>query len=586
MKSLWKQNNKGMSLVEVIISVAIVSIILTVIFSFMVTGSRIFTSSTTEVQMQQDAQLVLNNIENRILDAQLGAYYEQDDDANPTFAKLTILNEGTREYIFWVGGTENKIYYDADTVDITDLNSIVEKNQTDLTNSGTKEMLAESVERFFVEFKETKIEDTDVPKPKAYVALGMSKKDKNGTDRGIESTKTVSFRNNISTEVTSEKQLYVDARKELVSATNISVTPNSFTMVVPSEDTPNTYQFNARVTGIGNPSQVVTWEVVGSPAGVTINEAGVVSVTKNATEESVTIVAKGIDNTEGTASIKLQKIGDVTVTVNTSDVYAGTFIKLNPGIDGTNIAEESKKFTYQVIEGNPTDIVVYSEDNGLIYLNPSSQGKSYKVRVISKYDTTKYTDVTIDVEDTSIVDSGSGTADAVRGASTDIVTSLTLVNLAENELNVSWKITDDDGLGGKVSINSKGEFTVAKDVNYEKSYDVEVMATVSAGRLQNSVTKLITVHIPKVSLSFASEAGGTIQKNSTETFGLKATGLVLAPEDVYVSTNPALSNCIVYPTKDGVQVSVGGGNKATEFDLIATLKNTNTSTSKHITIQQ
>ena len=357
------------------------------------------------------------------------------------------------------------------------------------------------------------------------------------------------------------------------------------TMRFPSGDTPNTYQFNARVTGIGNPSQVVTWEVVGSPAGVTINEAGVVSVTKNATEESVTIVAKGIDNTEGTASIKLQKIGDVTVTVNTSDVYAGTFIKLNPGIDGTNIAEESKKFTYQVIEGNPTDIVVYSEDNGLIYLNPSSQGKSYKVRVISKYDTTKYTDVTIDVKDTSIVDSGSGTANAVRGASTKIVTSLTLVNLAENELNVSWKITDDDGLGGKVSINSKGEFTVSKDVNYEKSYNVEVMATVSAGRLQNSVTKLITVRIPKVSLSFASEAGGTIQKNSTKTFGLNATGLVLAPEDVYVSTNPALSNCIVYPTKDGVQVSVGGGNKATEFDLIATLKNTNTSTSKKITIQ-
>lgn len=585
MKSLWKQNNKGMSLVEVIISVAIVSIILTVVFSFMVTGSRIFTSSTTEVQMQQDAQLVLNNIENRILDAQLGAYYEQDNATNPTFAKLTILNEGTREYIFWVG-TENKIYYDSDTVNTADLDSIVAKNQTDLTGSGTKEMLAESVERFFVEFKETKVEETDVPKPKAYVALKMSEKDKNGTDRGIESTKTVSFRNNISTDVTSEKKLYTDARKELVSATSVAVTPNQYTMVVPSGDTPNTYKFNARVTGIGNPSQVVTWEVVGSPAGVTINEAGVVSVTKNATEESVTIVAKGIDNTEGTASIKLQKIGDVTVTVNTSDVYAGTFIKLNPGIDGTNIAEESKKFTYQVIEGNPTDIVVYSEDNGLIYLNPSSQGKSYKVRVISKYDTTKYTDVTIDVKDTSIVDSGSGTADAVRGASTEIVTSLTLVNLAENELNVAWKITDDDGLGGKVSINSKGEFTVAKDVNYEKSYDVEVMATVSAGRLQNSVTKLITVHIPKVSLSFTSEADGTIQKNSTETFGLQATGLVLAPEDVYVSTNPALSNCIVYPTKDGVQVSVGGGNKAAEFDLIATLKNTNTSTSKHIKIQQ
>ena len=593
MKSLSEiKNNKGMTLVEVIISVAIVSIVIGVIFSFMVTGSKIFTSSSSEIKMQQDAQLVLSNIENRILDAQLGAYFEQDDTSNPTFAKLTILNATGREYIYWVG-TENKVYYDSDTIDITDLSAITTKDKAALTSSGTKEVLAENVKKFFVEFKDTKVREGDASRPKAYVSLDMKERDKNGTERGIESNKTVSFRNKISTAVPSEKQLYIDAKKEVVELMSVKVTPNNVTMIVPSAGGAGRSQkFSARVLGVGQPSQVVEWSIEGSPAGVSVDADGVVTVTEAATDSKITVVATakvGNKVESGKTEVTLQKITGVTVT-DSSPYYAGTFVKIAPGlsINQENVNDKFGKFTYTITPKSPggsaDDIIVYSADNGLVFLNSNTQGKTYTVRVTSAYDTSQYAEFDIKVENTSIVDSGSGSAVAIRGDKVELHTALSTTNLAENELNISWQITDDAGLGGKVSVNNKGEFSVAKDVNYEKDYEVEVKATVSATRLLNPITKLVKVKIPAVSLHFVSE-NGEIKKNSTETYKLEATGLVLAPEDVYVSTNPALSNCIVYPTKDGVQVSVGGGNKATSFDLIATLKNTNTSTSMKITIK-
>lgn len=596
MKSLSKlKNNKGMSLVELIISVAIVSIVIGVIFSFMVTGSRIFTASSSEINMQQDSQLVLNNIENRVLDAQLGAYFDQEKDAsnNVIFTKLTILNATGREYIYW-DGNKNTVYYDSDTVDIEDADSIDTKASATLLSSTTKEVIAENVESFFVEFKDTKINDSDKPKAKAYVQLTMKEKDKTGKERGIESNKTISFRNKIDTSVPSEKQLYIDAKKERVSITSVKVTPNEVEMVVPSEagavGTPK--KFTARVSGVGHPSQLVSWSIEGNPAGVSVSQEGIVTVTNEATVSSVFVVAtatNGEDTESGKAEINLKKITGLTVSTQ-SEYYADTFIKLKPTLAGVGIEDSRfKKFSYNITstDGKASDILVYSEDNGLLYLGPNTQGKTYKITVTSDFDSSKVAVVDFTVQDTELVASGSGNAVATRGASVELLESLTLneEHLAQNELNISWEITDSAGLDGKVSVNKRGEFTAAKNINYEKDYFVEVKATISASRLLNPVTKLIKVKIPAVTLHFTNSTG-TIKKNSTETYKLEATGLVLAPEDVYVATNPALSNCIVYPTKEGVQVSLGNKIKDTtkEFDLVATLKNTNTSTSMKITI--
>lgn len=589
MKSLYRiKNNKGLSLVEVIISVAIVSIVLVTITSFMVTGTKMFGTSSNEIQLQQDAQLVLNNIENRIVDAQLGAAYEAEISATGgDCSVLTILNEKENEYIFWVT-SEKKIYYVSDSASTPQTGEQIYNARTGA------EVLAEDIEDFSVEVKKSMVGTSQKGSPKANVKLKMENK-----GRLIDSSKTIAFRNDIVTG-TDLGAVYSGIKNEYVAVEKVLVTPDDVTLVAPtSEGATVTYQYNARVLGQGQPSQVVTWDIVpagdGSvPVGVSISATGLVTIDHTANSGSVTVRATATkkvnddgtaDVVSDTATLKVSKIDELKIS-GPSKYYAGTYVQFNTDVDGLDLDDNSKKVKYTVISGDNNEIVFEGEYSGLLYIDPKAQGKSYTVKVTSVYDPNKSATFDFNVEDVSLTETGSGLAEAVRGDSIELKTALIATNLAESELNISWEITDDAGLGSRVSVDSSGKFTVDKNVNYEKEYDVEVKATVSAGRLHNPVEKLIKVHIPVVSLKFVgAEGGGTIDKNATKTFELEATGMVLAPEDVYVTTNPALSNCIVYATKDGVQLSIGDGNKATSFDLVATLKNTNTSTTMKITIK-
>lgn len=578
MKSLSKmKNNKGMSLVEVIISVAIVSIVLVTITSFMVTGTKLFGNSSNEIELQRNAQLVLNNIENRIVDAQLGANFEG---GGTDFRVLTIYNETEREYIFWVKN-DKKIYYDTSAQNVT----------KDSSTLSTNEVLAENITEFSVSLKKTQVGTSEAGSPKADVKLAIEK-----SDRSIESSKIIAFRNDISTN-TSADEIYRGVGTEIVRVDKVTVTPNNLTLVAPTrEGATVTYKYNARVEGVGHPSQVVEWELLNSVPGVSLDNAtGVVTIDHTVNMNSVQLCAKAMTGekdddghdlyvTSDPVTLNISKITSLTVTGPTN-YYAGTFVQLKTTVEGVD--ESNQKVKYEVVSGSEDEIEIYGENGGLIYLSPNSQGKTYQIKVTSVYDEEKSEIFTINVENVSLTENGSGLAEAVRGDTVELTTALVGTNLAASELNIQWAITDAAGLGGKLQLNSNtGELFVSKDVNYEKEYNIEVKATITATRLQNQVEKLIKVHIPVVSLKFTGgDAGGTISKNTTKTFGLEATGMVLAPEDVYVTTNPSLSNCIVYATKDGVQLSVGDGNKATSFDLVATLKNTNTSTTMRITIE-
>lgn len=576
MKHMCKfKNNKGLSLVEMIIAVAIISIVLTTVVAFMVTGTKLFNRSNNEIELQEQAQLAVNNIENRIIDAQLGAAFKVDG----SYHILTIMNETDKEYVFWIDDTDSnvdnrkKIFYDTSATNVT-------KAKADLDLS---EVLAKNVQSFEVTLK-----TVTGNVPKADVQLGMMDK----TGRKADSQKTISFRNNIATNVSSQDQLYVDVdTNRQVEAKTVSVSPANDYIIAPrQEGSSNSYKFTSRVSGTGHPSQMVTWSLQGTVAGVTIDEAtGQISVAKGASG-TVTVVATSVENNQasGSSVLNIVSLDSITVTTDRDPIYAGTMVPVKAtvnGVSGVDLPDSIKSVNFSVV-GDSKGIQLYS-DSGLFGLGAEARGKTYTVRATSAYDSSVYGDLTFKVEDTSLTDGGGGSAQVDRGGSVELITNLVGENLAESELNIQWSITDDAGLGNRVSINpSTGVFSASKDINYDNEYEVEVKAKVTAGRLTTAVEKLMKVKIPKVSLYFEGEASTVeLKKNSSTTLPLKATGLVLAASDVSVATNPALSNCIIYPTDKGVQVSVGSDNKATQFDVIATLKNTNTSASQKVRIK-
>lgn len=76
-----KQNNRGMTLIEMIVAFAILGIVSTSIFSMLLTGTKTYTKLTTTVKLQHQAQVATSNIERRILNCNGGLTYRDDQNA-------------------------------------------------------------------------------------------------------------------------------------------------------------------------------------------------------------------------------------------------------------------------------------------------------------------------------------------------------------------------------------------------------------------------------------------------------------------------------------------------------------------------
>lgn len=588
-------NNKGLTLLEMIISVAIASIVIVTVTSFMVTGTKMFGNSNNEIQLQREVQLALSNVENRIIDAKRGVRC----DDNATEVILTVFNEekinaasnpAAKEYIVWDKSTK-KIYY---------ATSASTDTKTAAQVLAEKEVLASNVEDFRAVLKEgdavasvspnpsvtpdpsatpePTAKETS-PKPRVDITITLQEKGRKHT-----SQKVVAFRNDIKTNASADT-IFTGTSNGLTSkAQNVKITPQDAYIVAG-----NSYKFNARVTGVGYPSQMVTWSVDGNPAGITIDNSGLVTVDGTAAAGGTVMVVATTPGDEdgntisGSAKLHISKIDSITLTTNASKVYAGTMLKVNATVNGSELNDEMKKITWS-IENNPGGVSEYSS-SGVFGLDSSVRGKSFTIVATSQYNPRVRAELPITVENTA-VSIGAGAVQANRNEYTELITNVVGENLAASELKITWSILDDGGLGEKVSVTPNGKVWVGADVNYENSYTVKVNAEINADRVDKPVSQIITVTIPAVSIHFVNGDGGAqIEKNGTVTLPYEVIGLNASPSQIYATTNPSIRNSIIYVTKDGVKLSIGSNVKSKKITVIATFKDTNTSASVDVTVK-
>lgn len=76
-----KADNRGLTLVELLIAIAITSVAAVAIFGFIVVGARSFSSTSSDINIQHEAQLVFNQLQDLLVDTAIGVDYMYSDSA-------------------------------------------------------------------------------------------------------------------------------------------------------------------------------------------------------------------------------------------------------------------------------------------------------------------------------------------------------------------------------------------------------------------------------------------------------------------------------------------------------------------------
>ncbi len=102
------KENKGFTLIELMISLTIFAVLVTAVFSFMLAGSRSYSSVTSRLNLDVQSQLSLNQLESYIIDCNAGLYYADNT--------LYIFNKGTSGtqydvHVFKYDDASNQIKY-------------------------------------------------------------------------------------------------------------------------------------------------------------------------------------------------------------------------------------------------------------------------------------------------------------------------------------------------------------------------------------------------------------------------------------------------------------------------------------------
>lgn len=87
-----RKNNRGFTLVELLVSTAILGIIAVAASAFMVTGTRLYSSLNYAVRLEYEAQLAMAQLQEYTIDCNQGIAWDVTTDATGTTKTLYIAN--------------------------------------------------------------------------------------------------------------------------------------------------------------------------------------------------------------------------------------------------------------------------------------------------------------------------------------------------------------------------------------------------------------------------------------------------------------------------------------------------------------
>ena len=291
-------DNKGFTLVELLVGIAIVAIVGGLIGTFLIFSTRTYGKVTDEADLQEDAQILLSQMDNYIIDTDSALRYYADvseSGSGTEILKDSLYPGGaagltrkwleiykttdtgyTKETVLWTKSTE-KLTYKQETIDAAGT----------VTENIEEQDLATHVTDFSIDL--TKV--TSLRQVTVSVALASGEKSY-GADT------TVYLRNQI---VVNGEPYKPDTAPVISSVLSVKVLPQTVMMRPGGRKA-----FQAIVYGNNSPSQEVTWSLSGNTSSLTtISEDGLLWISMDEKAKTLTVTATSVQDTtkSGTSEV-------------------------------------------------------------------------------------------------------------------------------------------------------------------------------------------------------------------------------------------------------------------------------------------
>ena len=370
MRNTMRKNQKGFTLVELIIAVAILAVVTLAVCGFIVVGSRSYTSANTDIMLQQDAQLALNQMSDVIIDTTESISYsglvggsmqtvlkDSEFSGEATDKCLAVVNKKPEtddlnqnpSYWFYYSKADETIYFNE--VDLYDgiADSDAGPTESEIKDkfdaaSTDKAVLVEHVTDFSVDVSQ--FEQNRV------VMLALTFENGN---RMYSTSNNVTVRNRI-------------------AINNITVGPmkraDEFVINAPDSITlepGESYTFTGlKVNGEDVAAGSIKWSLLGEEKnGTTISESGTVTIGVGETRKNFTVVATraAFADSRSTKEVTVQvkRVTDVSLTCAQSTVKSGDTVTINATAVGNylgvqcNGCPDSPAIDYDVTDWTTTN---------------------------------------------------------------------------------------------------------------------------------------------------------------------------------------------------------------------------------------
>ncbi len=560
------RDEKGYSLVELLIVIAILAVVGGMICSILLSSTELFSHSKDEVDVQAEAQTTINWLNDMLAEAGYGVTYKE----NANLHTLEIFNE-TNIYVILFDVNEKKLFCEEQQFQT----GVSDPDAARLVVT-SKQLLAEYVTEFRVDV--TTLSDDN---PVVTITLGMEK-----GERSVNLVRNTTLRNGVM--VNKEAQEVYEGKITIVSSVQEVVVYPLESSHAKGADV----QFTARVTGIGFPSQMVTWSIAdrtGLQDGTVIDEhTGVLHIDENETQPSFVVKATSVDtdangnrvgSTNTSGVVRVMTIDGVQIVNPPTTAQAvGSTIQLSALVHGENMDEMGSAVAWSIPDEYKREGLSINSEGlvslglGLYNAFPTEASKASAtvlVRATSVADPTKYAECVINLSFPDLdVDLDNLTYLVNRNGYVDLGEKLKTIGLTSGDYTLVWNLTDDAGLGSKVSIDTAtGIVSAVKDIDYTKDYTLTVKATaIMSGTHEVAFTQEISVIVPKVTISVGSEQL-EIVKGSSGRMEFVVNGLNASGSEVQVTSVPAVRNTLLYIQDNELVVSVGRDVTSDSFDV-------------------